>query len=299
MRVLLFPGQGSQKVGMGKDLVEEYKIADETYKEADETLGFSISNISFEGPEEELTKTRNAQLSILVYSFIAEKILRMKKNIDFDFTAGHSLGEFSAILCAGMLTFKDALLTVKKRGELMTAADPDGRGGMAAVLGLDDSIVKKICLEISREKYVEVVNYNSPGQVVISGLKEGIELAEKPLKDAGARRVLKLNVSGAFHSNLMENSSVEFGKFLKSIEFKKPRCRVVANVTADFLDERNVRDMLTLQMKSPVLWSDSIRFLKKNGVNEAIEVGFGNVISGLVRKIDENITVRSWSQLLI
>ena len=298
MRALLFPGQGSQKAGMGKDLVEEYPVAGEIYREADEILGFSISNISFEGSEEELTKTKNAQLSILTYSHIANVILMKEKNIDFDYTAGHSLGEFSAILCAGMLTFKDALLIVKKRGELMAGADPEGKGGMAAVLGLDDGIVKKICSEVSRDKYVEVVNYNSPGQIVISGLKEGIDLAEKPLKDAGAKRVLKLNVSGAFHSNLMESASHEFGKFLESVEFKKPKCKVVANATASLLDENNVREMLTKQMKSPVLWTDSIRFLKKNGINEAIEVGFGNVISGLVKKIDDSIVIQSWSQLL-
>jgi len=299
MKAFLYPGQGSQKVGMGKDLVEEYSLAGEVYREADEFLGFSISNISFEGPEDVLTKTQNAQLAILIYSHIATKLLSTEKKIEPGITAGHSLGEFSAILASGMVSFKDMLKIVKKRGELMAAADPEGKGGMAAVLGLDDDKVKQVCAEISKEKYVEPVNFNSPGQVVISGLKEGIDLAEIKLKEAGAKRVLKLNVSGAFHSKLMEKAADEFGAFLGTVEFHKPKCGVIANVTADKLDEKNVRELLTLQMKRPVLWSDSVRALKKSGVNDAIEAGFGNVISGLVKKIDGSIQMVSWNQLLV
>lgn len=298
MRAFLYPGQGSQKVGMGKDLVEEYSLAGEIYKEADEVLGFSISNISFEGPEDVLTKTQNAQLAILTYSHIATRILATEKKIEPGMTAGHSLGEFSAILASGMVSFKDMLKIVKKRGELMAAADPEGKGGMAAVLNLDDDKVKQICAEISKDKYVEPVNFNCPGQVVISGLKEGIDIAEVKLKEAGAKRVLKLNVSGAFHSRLMEKAAEEFGAFLGTVEFHKPKCIVIANATADKLDEKNVRELLTLQMKRPVLWTDSVRAMKKYGMNEAVETGFGNVLSGLVRKIDETVPVVSWNQLL-
>ncbi len=297
MRVFLFPGQGSQKLGMGKDLVEEFAAADEIYKKADEILKFSLSNMSFEGPEEELTKTQNAQPAILTYSHIAATLL-FNKGLKPDFAAGHSLGEFSALLAAGMLSFEDALVVVRKRGELMAATDPEGKGGMAAVLGLEDEKVRQICWEVSKEKYVEPVNYNSPGQVVISGLKEGIDLAEPRLKEAGAKRVLKLAVSGAFHSELMVKAAEEFGRFIENIPFNKPQCKVVSNVTALFEDETNVRDLLVRQMKSPVLWSDSIRFLKKQGVTEAVEAGFGNIISGLVKKIEESIEVKSWNQLL-
>jgi [acyl-carrier-protein] S-malonyltransferase len=299
MRAFLFPGQGSQKVGMGKDLVEEYSLAGELYREADETLGFAISNVSFEGPEDELTKTQNAQLAILTYSHIAASILAGEKKIKPDMTAGHSLGEFSAILAAGMVSFRDMLKVVKKRGELMAAADPEGKGGMAAVLGLDDALVKKICEEVSKDKYVEPVNFNSPGQVVISGLKEGIDLAEPKLKEAGAKRVLKLSVSGAFHSRLMEKAADEFGRYLASVEFKKPGCAVMANATAGALDEKNVRELLTLQMKRPVLWTDLVRNMKNAGMTEAVEVGFGNVLSGLVKKIEPSVAMVSWNQLLV
>lgn len=299
MKAFLYPGQGSQKVGMGKDLVEEYSLAGEIYREADETLGFSISNISFEGPEDVLTRTQNAQLAILIYSHIATRLLSVEKKLEPNMTAGHSLGEFSAILASGMVSFKDMLKIVKKRGELMAAADPEGKGGMAAVLGLDDDKVRKVCEEISREKYIEAVNFNSPGQVVVSGLKEAIDIAEVKLKEAGAKRVMKLNVSGAFHSKLMEKAADEFGAFLGSVEFRKPKCGIIANVTAANMDEKNVRELLTLQMKRPVLWSDSVRAMKKSGVHDAVEVGFGNVISGLVKKIDDSIQMVSWNQLLV
>lgn len=283
---------------MGKDLVEEFPLAAEIYREADETLGFSISNVSFEGPETELTKTQNAQLAILTYSHIAASILSATKKIIPDMTAGHSLGEFSAILVSGMVSFPDMLRVVKKRGELMAAADPEGKGGMAAVLGLDDDLVKKICEEVSKDQYVEPVNFNSPGQVVISGLKTGIDLAEPKLKEAGAKRVLKLGVSGAFHSRLMDKPAEEFGKFLETVEFKNPRCAVFANANARTLDEKNVRELLTLQMKRPVLWTDQVRNMKKAGMTDAVEAGFGNVIAGLVKKIEPGVNLVSWNQLL-
>jgi [acyl-carrier-protein] S-malonyltransferase len=182
MLAFLYPGQGSQKVGMGKDLVEEYEIARKIYNEADKTLGFSISNISFEGGDEMLTRTENAQPAILIYSHIATEILISEKGYKPDYVAGHSLGEFSSLLTSGMLSFEDALRIVRRRGELMSSADPEGKGGMAAVLGLDDDIVKEVCEEISKDDYVEAVNFNCPGQVVISGLKTAIDKAEARLK---------------------------------------------------------------------------------------------------------------------
>jgi [acyl-carrier-protein] S-malonyltransferase len=297
MLAFLFPGQGSQKVSMGQDLIEKYRIARGIYEEASKILGFDLLKLCLEGPENELTKTQNAQVAILTYSYIAYLLLKEKK-LFAEFMAGHSLGEFSAILCSEMLDFEQALKLVRKRGELMASADPEGKGGMAAVLGLEDEKVIKICEEISKEKYVEAVNFNAPGQVVISGLKEAIDIAEVKLKEAGAKRVVKLNVSGAFHSKLMENAANEFKNYLENIKFSKPKAKVVSNVTADILDEKNVRELLYRQMKSPVLWTKSVMFMKNNGVDSAIEVGYGNVISGLVAKIDPSIKISTFNQII-
>ncbi|OHD57492.1 MAG: [acyl-carrier-protein] S-malonyltransferase [Spirochaetes bacterium GWF1_51_8] len=297
MKAFLFPGQGSQKVGMGKDLIEEFPAAQEIYARADEVLGFSVSNLSMEGPEDQLTDTRNAQPAILTYNHISAMLLK-QKGIKPDYVAGHSLGEFSALVASEMLDFETGLKVVRKRGELMAAADPDGKGGMAAVLGLDDDVVKKICADISKTDYVEPVNYNSPGQVVISGLKTAIEKSVAILEEAGAMRVVVLNTSGAFHSKLMENAANEFGKFLEGVEFKKPVCKIVSNVTAEPYDEATVRDLLVRQMKSPVLWTTSVLNMRKAGVTEGVECGFGNVIRGLIKKIDREFVVAAWNQAL-
>ena len=297
MKAFLYPGQGSQAVGMGLDLIENHSFAKETYAQADEILGFSLSKLSFEGPEDQLTLTENAQPAILTYSYIATRLLK-KAGITPDFTAGHSLGEFSALLAADMIGFDDALKLVRKRGELMAKADPEGKGGMAAVLGLSDADVEKICAKASETAYVEPVNYNTPGQVVISGLKKGIDVAEPLLEEAGAMRVVRLNVSGAFHSRLMESAAKDFADYLESVTFNKPSCPVISNVTARPEDEKNVREMLVAQMKSPVQWVKSIQYIKSQGVVEGVEAGYGRVIAGLVRKIDREIKVKNWSKVL-
>lgn len=296
MLAYVFPGQGSQKTGMGLDLKELSPLAAELYRRADEVLGTPISKLSFEGPEDELTKTQNAQLAILTYSAIATRIFEEKTGLKPDFAAGHSLGEFSAILAAGMVSFEDVLRIVQKRGQLMASADPESRGGMAAVLGLPDDAVKAVCEEVSRDTYIEPVNYNCPGQVVISGLKTAIDIAEPKLKEAGAKRVVKLPVSGAFHSRLMDGASKEYGEFLKTIRFSKPVCKVFSNVTAEVMDETNAVELLTLQMKSPVQWTKSVQNMVKLGLTDCVEIGYGSVVNGFIKKIEPSVNVKTWKE---
>ena len=284
--VLFFPGQGSQFVGMGKELTEKYSLAQDIYKQANDILGFDIQKLSFEGPEVDLTNTKNAQPAILTYQYILMSLLK-EKNIVPTALAGHSLGEFSALLASEMLNFEDTLKLVQKRGQLMADADPDQKGGMAVVLGLDDATVITICKEVSDTHYVEPVNFNTPGQVVISGLKEGITLASEKLSAAGAKRVLPLAVSGAFHSKLMEKASESFGEYVNQLSFNKPIYPIVSNVTAEFYDESTVKKLLPLQMKSPVQWVNTVNYLTEKGFNTGIEVNTGSVIQGMVKKINK------------
>ncbi len=286
--VLFFPGQGSQFVGMGKELVEKYAIAGDIYNQANDILGFDLQKLSFEGPEADLTNTKNAQPAILVYQYILMNLLK-EQNLDIKAAAGHSLGEFSALLSAEMLSFEDTLRLVQKRGQLMADADPDKKGAMAVVLGLDDDKVISVCEGVS--SYVEPVNFNTPGQVVISGLKEGIILASDKLLEAGAKRVMPLAVSGAFHSKLMESASEQFEEFVNSLEFKAPKFPVVSNVTAEFYDEKSVKKLLPLQMKSPVQWVKTIQYLSDKGFTRGLEVSNGTVIQGMVKKINKEFTV--------
>ena len=295
--VLFFPGQGSQFVGMGKELTEKYSLAQDIYKQANDILGFDIQKLSFEGPEVDLTNTKNAQPAILTYQYILMSLLK-EKNIAPTALAGHSLGEFSALLASEMLNFEDTLKLVQKRGQLMADADPDQKGGMAVVLGLDDATVITICKEVSDTHYVEPVNFNTPGQVVISGLKEGITLASEKLSAAGAKRVLPLAVSGAFHSKLMEKASESFGEYVNQLSFNKPICPIVSNVTAEFYDESTVKKLLPLQMKSPVQWVNTVNYLTEKGFNTGIEVNTGSVIQGMVKKINKEFVFKNLSEWL-
>ena len=288
--VFFFPGQGSQAIGMGQNLYEKYDIAKKIFNEANDILGFDLKKLCFEGPEIDLTNTKNAQPAILTYQYILLRLLK-EKGITPTATAGHSLGEFSAILASEMLTFGDTLKLVQKRGELMANADPTQKGGMAAILGLDDETVLSICKKVSQTHYVEPVNFNTPGQVVISGLKEGIALASEKLLAAGAKRALPLPVSGAFHSKLMEEASDSFKDVVTTLKFSSPTCPIISNVTAAAYDENSVKELLPLQMKSPVQWVKIVEYLVSKGYNEGVEVNSGAVIQGMVKKITSDFSM--------
>lgn len=284
---LLFPGQGSQAVGMGRELAERYPEAREAFEEADDALGFPLSRLCWEGPEEELTLTRNAQPALLVHSAAAWRVLRAA-GVEPLVAAGHSLGEFSAYLAAGSLDFADAVRTVRRRGELMFEAGQARPGTMAAVLGLDDEVVEGVCREASAEgSAVVAANFNSPGQVVVSGDVEAVQRASALLVSAGAKKVTPLNVSGAFHSPLMAAAEEGLRSHLDGVDFGAPAFPVVSNVTGSPVsDPAEARILLVEQLTSTVRWTDSVRTMLQLGVTRFLEVGPGKVLTGMLKRID-------------
>jgi [acyl-carrier-protein] S-malonyltransferase len=291
---LLFPGQGSQFVGMGRDLAAASEAARHTFEEADEVLGFPLSRLCWEGPEDELTATRNAQPAILVHSTAAHRALGDALG-PVALAAGHSLGEFSAYVAAGALSFADGVRTVRRRGELMFETGGLRPGTMAAVLGLEDADVERVCREASgADGECVPANYNSPGQIVISGDVAAIDRATVLAKDAGAKRALKLNVSGAFHSPLMKTAEDGLRAQLDSVELSAPAFPVVSNVTAQpVTDGAEARRLLVAQLTSPVRWTQSVQAMAAHGITRLIEVGPGCVLSGLVKRIDRGIETRT------
>ena len=288
--VFLYPGQGSQKVGMGKDLLEQYPPAKKIFEEANDILGFNLSKICLEGPEKELTRTTNLQPALLTVSWILTKLLKEKEVIP-QAVAGHSLGEYSAILAAEVVDFPTALKIVKERARLMEEAGKDGKGAMAAVIGLDDGVVVDLCKKI---KGVEAVNFNCPGQVVISGDKEKLKVASEELKRVGAKGVIFLPVTGAFHSFMVREAAKKFSSLLDQFPFHDPCCPVVSNVTGEYATSaRQIKDNLKLQMDHPVLWEKGMRLLISDGFNIFVEVGPGKVLQGLMRRIDKKVVVSS------
>jgi [acyl-carrier-protein] S-malonyltransferase len=284
---LLLPGQGSQFVGMGRDLAERFEVARATFAEADDALGFDLSRVCWEGPEEELVRTRLAQPAILVHSVAVWRIVG-ERFPDAAIAAGHSLGEFSAYVVAGTLEFTDAVRLVRRRGQLMYEAGRRRAGAMAAVIGLDDAVVERVCEEASggEDGVAVAANYNSPGQVVISGDTEAVRRAGLMAKEAGARRVLALNVSGAFHSPLMRESEAGLAEALEGTRFGAPRFPVTSNVTTRPVhDPAEARRLLVEQLTSPVRWSESVRTMAAEGASRFVEIGPGNVLSNLVRRI--------------
>ncbi len=280
---LIFPGQGSQYVGMGTALAERYPVAAQTLAEADERLGFSLSRLMAEGPEDELTETKNAQPAILVHSVAALRAAGSRLPTPA-FAAGHSLGEFSAHVAAGTLSFADALAVVRLRGELMFQAGLERPGAMAAVLGLGDREIEAVCSRVDAGT-CQPANFNSEGQVVFSGDVAGVEQGMALAKEAGAKRCMPLKVSGAFHSTLMEPAAAALRERLAGVEFHDPAYPVVSNVTAAAVTSGSeARALLVRQVTSPVRWSASIATMLAAGVDRFVEVGPGNVLATLNRR---------------
>lgn len=280
-RAWVFPGQGSQTVGMGLELYQQYDVVRETFQEADEILGFPLSALCFEGPEQELTRTSNTQPALLTASVAFARLLQ-SNGVQPDGVAGHSLGEYSALVVADALNFSDALKTVRLRGQLMEEAAPEGT--MAAVLGLDRQVVIDLCQNV--QGVVEPANFNSPGQVVVAGEVDALKQLEQLAKEAGARRVVVLNVSGPFHSSMLQSAGEQLGHWLERIEIRTPRIPVFSNVTARaYTDVTEIKECLARQVSSPVLWEDSILHMVDQQFSTFIEVGPGRVLSGLIRRI--------------
>ena len=282
----IFPGQGSQHVGMGKSLYEAFAESREVFERADEALGEKLSTLCFEGPEEALKRTANQQPAILTTSIAAWAAFTKRSALQPVFFAGHSLGEYSALVASGALAFEDAVRAVRMRGQLMQEAVPEGAGAMAVVLGLEVATVQRICGEAAEGQVLSPANYNEPNQTVIAGDTAAVERAEKLLKAAGARRVLRLPVSAPFHCPLMLPVKARFASVLEKISFANPSAPVVSNVEASpNADPSRMRELLLAQVAAPVRWTESVEFLSREGVAQLLEFGPGKVLSGLAKRI--------------
>ncbi|WP_175615604.1 ACP S-malonyltransferase [Piscibacillus halophilus] len=288
----LFPGQGSQSVGMGQDFYESYESVKNLYHQADEILGYSLSDLMLNGPSDELTKTENAQPALLLNSAAIFNLLK-EDGTQPSMVAGHSLGEYSALYAAGSLSFEDAIQLVHKRGKYMEKAVPTGQGTMAAVLGVDADVINEVTKEITEQgDTVNVANYNCPGQIVISGTVAGVEKASEQLKERGAKRVLPLNVSGPFHSDLMKPASEDFKKELAQVNVNRAEVPVYANVTANAEQEADqIEKLLVEQLYSPVQFTQTIENMLNADVDAFVEIGNGKVLSGLVKKVHRRAKV--------
>lgn len=294
---LLFPGQGAQFVGMGRELAQAFSGAAEVFQEADDVLEMHLSRLAWEGPLDELTLTKNAQPALLVHSVAVHRVVGEELG-PVSMAAGHSLGEFSAHVAAGTMNFRDALSAVRLRGELMFASGEERPGTMAAVLGLDDEKVEEVCREVAAAGKICVpANFNAPGQVVISGEVEGVKEAMALAKEAGAKRVMPLTVSGAFHSPLMAPAKAGLRERLEEIKFSDPEFPVVSNVTAELVGQGSeARDLLVEQLTAPVRWAASVQTMLAGGVEEFFELGAGAVLCGLNKRNARGVPCRSLGQ---
>jgi [acyl-carrier-protein] S-malonyltransferase len=296
MIAFLFPGQGAQKVGMGKALAERFSVCREAFREADDALGEPLSRLCFEGPEDQLLLTKNTQPAILAASVAAWRALDAE-GVRARFAAGHSLGEYSAHVAAGTLSYADALRTVRRRGQYMQEAVPLGEGAMAAILGLDAAAVTSACAEAEREQPGRVVtpaNLNAPGQIVIAGHAAAVGRAGELAKARGAKRVIPLNVSAPFHSPLMKPAEERLAPVLRALRANDPAIPVVANVDAEPKQQAAAAiDALIRQVSAPVRWEDVVRRLIAEGARVFVELGPGSVLAGLVKKVDRGATVMS------
>jgi [acyl-carrier-protein] S-malonyltransferase len=288
----IFAGQGSQYIGMGKELYENIPVCKEVFDKGNEILNFDIQNLIFNGNKEELDITENTQPAILLTSIAAKEALE-ERGIKADVVSGLSLGEYSALVASKAIGFEEALALVKKRGKFMQEAVPVGVGSMAAIIGLSKEKITEALLKAGEKGVVEIANYNTNNQIVIGGEKEAIDIAKVLCTEAGAKRVIELKVSGPFHTSLLEEASIKLGKELENIEFNEPKTKIISNVTADFIDNKaEIKSLLFNQVKSSVRWSESIEKMLDMGIDTFIELGPGRVLSSFVKEISREKGVK-------